>query len=274
MILFPCLIQRAPAPLLPAFLPSCEPLLFTFEGIARRHEGRKTHRRNPRLASFWVVIAARASAQQIPNAFVQDMAPECRHGLRTIQQPGHIMRISKLLTLLVLTFWTSAVPAAEAPVRTSPGLSLEEVNAARAKLDAKPELRLLNACPVDATACTRYGVALMRGSPTLPKDPVEARKFFDMGCTKGDASGCRALGMAQQGGLGGPADLPRARVSYATACFRRDAEGCARFGDMMAKGLGGPTDEAMAKVYWGRACDYGAAKVCTRLGRDVPLKVK
>lgn len=153
------------------------------------------------------------------------------------------------------------------------GLTLDAINEARAKLDAKPELKLLNACPFDANACTRYGVALMNGTPTLPKNPVEARKFLSSGCTKGDPAGCRALGMAHQGGLGGPVDLVSARSSYTKACDRRDAQSCARLGDMVALGKGGPADAVQGKVYLNKACDYGAAKICSQLGRIVGSQV-
>ncbi|RYY25204.1 MAG: sel1 repeat family protein [Sphingomonadales bacterium] len=126
------------------------------------------------------------------------------------------------------------------------------------------EATVLRACEVgkNASACTQYGVLLMRGSPTLPKNEAMALLYIQMGCDRGHAIGCRGLGNITRQGNGVPINLPMARASYAKGCDLKDGHSCLRLGLMLGSGSGGPKDMAQATIVVSKACEYGEKQAC------------
>jgi len=129
-----------------------------------------------------------------------------------------------------------------------------------------PEIRAQTACPRIAVACSQYGLFLMRGTATVPKDEAKAVEYFAMGCNGGHAGGCRALGLAKQNGRGTAVDLPAARAAYTKACDGKDAQGCMRLGLMQNNGAGGPQDRSAAIVSVRQACALGEKQACAPSG--------
>jgi len=146
------------------------------------------------------------------------------------------------------------------------GYTQKDFERTAAQVQASPEIRAQMACVQSPTACSQYGLFLMRGTATLPKDEAKAVEYFQMGCNRGHFAGCRALGMAKQGGRGGPVDLPAARAAYAKACTGRDGSGCMRLGLMLNSGLGGAQDRSAAIVAVRQACEFGEKQACAAAG--------
>lgn len=101
-------------------------------------------------------------------------------------------------------------PAIDAPI--------SKVNA-----DTSREGKAKLACEADkdAEACTTYGVALMKGTATLPQNKGNAVSYFRFACNAGNALGCRNLGQAQAGGVGTMTDMAAAVISFEKGLQRR-----------------------------------------------------
>lgn len=149
----------------------------------------------------------------------------------------------------------------------APRITPAEVAAASGANALRPELRLQAGCAAkNAAACTDMGVMLMNGAPNLPKDEVAAATHFRLACDLNHGPGCRALGMALQGGRGAAASLPQAQAAYVKACTANDAQGCGRAGNLSLTGQGVPKDIPQGLILLTRGCDQRDAMSCNTLG--------
>jgi uncharacterized protein len=151
---------------------------------------------------------------------------------------------------------------------SSQDLTIEDMDRI-SKQQRTPEEVLQLECPNNARACTKYGMIALKGSATLPRDDVAARKYLGFGCNMGDPVGCRTLGLAQLQGRGGPVDGVEARISLKKSCDGKDAKGCAGLAQMHGRGLGGAVDKDSEKLFLGKACDLGEQPICAMIGRAI-----
>lgn len=117
-------------------------------------------------------------------------------------------------------------------------------------------------------SCTQYGYLLeQKLLPDEKRDRKGARIAYEKGCRLGNAVGCGNLGIMQEWGSGGPADLAGAFANYDKACELRLASACAAMARMHAGGKGTVTSPSLAAAYRQRACELGDEKSCQIMGR-------
>jgi TPR repeat protein len=101
----------------------------------------------------------------------------------------------------------------------------------------------------------------------VPHNDSIAGALFDRACDANEFSGCVALGVMFENGIGRPQNYGRAASLYRTACEDRNGEGCFRIAGLYEKGaVYGDPERAM--VMMRRACQYGYADACTRMKRS------
>jgi TPR repeat protein len=89
-----------------------------------------------------------------------------------------------------------------------------------------------------------------------------ARRYFQLGCDKGDLPSCVDLGWMKDHGEGGDTDRAAAEKHYKKACDGGDADGCVLLGLTWRPAPGGRGDPARMRSYYDRACELGYAPAC------------
>ena len=104
-----------------------------------------------------------------------------------------------------------------------------------------------------------YGVFL--------QDYPNAKKYYEMGCNKGNgdfaqASSCTGLGEMYYNGQGVRQDYHKTFELYKKACDMKYGIACNNLGLLYAEGQGVRQNESIAKQYFGKACDLGEQMGC------------
>lgn len=114
-------------------------------------------------------------------------------------------------------------------------------------------------------ACGRsVPVAILRGEARLTKEvrAVDAFRFFEAACQKGQATACYRLGWLTASGVGTPKDPERAEALYQEACDKGSGAACTGLGHLLEgkRGL-----EKKHRALLERACELHDATGCVGL---------
>ncbi len=90
----------------------------------------------------------------------------------------------------------------------------------------------------EAQAVFELGLASLRGSPDLPKDPAEARRRFEMAAAAGHPGACHELAGLLHWGQGGPPDPARAEALLRAAAEQGHRPALARLAQALELGDG------------------------------------
>jgi len=148
--------------------------------------------------------------------------------------------------------------------------TLEEINEWAKKRDADPSLRFQSDCAAGkASACTKYGYALLKGLYDLPVNKVESAEYFGFGCDMGSMLGCRGLGMvkADRSDPSIAPDLPAARAAFTKACDGNDGASCFYLARMVGRGEGGEKNGRAQIDLITKSCSLGFATACEVIQR-------
>ena len=100
------------------------------------------------------------------------------------------------------------------------------------------------------------------------QDYYNAKKYFEMGCNKGNgdlvqAESCYHLGlMYDSWGKGVRRDYAKAHELYKKACDMKHGRACNNLGVLYDNGQGVRQNLSTAKQYYGKACDFGNQTGC------------
>ena len=112
----------------------------------------------------------------------------------------------------------------------------------------------------------RYG-SLLGGAYYKLQDYYNAKKYYEMGCNKGNgdlthAEGCFNLGLMYYNGKVVRQDYYKAVELYKKACDMKLGVACNNLGVLYIKGEGVRQNLSTAKQYFGKACDLGDQMGC------------
>lgn len=124
-----------------------------------------------------------------------------------------------------------------------------------------------------AESCLLAGNAQMRKDVNADfKAAAEAsKKYYEKGCTAGNAASCGAL--ASRLSFGAGADKPRAKQLYKKACDGGDRNACGALGVALESGsleedrAGYQPDLLEAVLYIRKACNLGSGMYCSQLAK-------
>ena len=99
------------------------------------------------------------------------------------------------------------------------------------------------------------------------RDYPNEKKYFEMGCNKGNgdlvqALACSSLGEMYYDGKGVRQDYAKAAELWKKACDMKLGIACGYLGALYGKGEGVRQDKSIAKQYFGKACDLGNQLGC------------
>lgn len=113
----------------------------------------------------------------------------------------------------------------------------------------------------------RYPMFLLARSYDKLQDYYNAKKYYEIGCSKGNedlsqADNCYNLGLMYNEGQGVRQDYYKAAELYKKACDMKYGAACNNLGLLYAKGQGVKQNHSTAKHYFGKACDLGEQVGC------------
>lgn len=99
------------------------------------------------------------------------------------------------------------------------------------------------------------------------KDYFNAKKYYEIGCNKGNKRSCYNAGNMYKNGEGVRQNYHKAHELYKKACDMKDAQACNNLGVLYGKGLGVKQNLSIAKQYYDKACDLGNQLGCDNYKR-------
>lgn len=94
------------------------------------------------------------------------------------------------------------------------------------------------------------------------QDYYNAKKYFEIGCNKGELVSCYNLGLRYYNGEGVRQDYAKARELWKKACDMKYGAACNNLAVLYDNGLGVRQNLSTAKHYFGKACDLGDQLGC------------
>ena len=100
----------------------------------------------------------------------------------------------------------------------------------------------------------------------VPKDYMQAYKYFKLACDGGNVEGCNELGFLFANGFGVAQDYQQAYKYGKQACDGGEMLSCKNLGLLFLNGQGVALDYSQAFKYFKKACDGGNPLGCNSLG--------
>lgn len=94
------------------------------------------------------------------------------------------------------------------------------------------------------------------------QDYYNAKKYYEIGCNKGNTTSCYHLGLMYANGKVARQDYYKAAELYKKACDMKLGIACNNLGVLYGKGQGVKQNLSTAKQYYGKACDLGHQLGC------------
>lgn len=99
------------------------------------------------------------------------------------------------------------------------------------------------------------------------QDYYNAKKYYEIGCNKGNTTCCYNLGGMYWDGKGVRQDYYKATELYKKACDMKYGDACNNLGVLYNNGQGVRQNRSIAKQYFGKACDLGFQIGCDNYRR-------
>jgi len=166
---------------------------------------------------------------------------------------------------------SSRSASAAAPTQSSRGASTAGTTASARGASAASSARADNECLEEArrgnARCQVVVGTLYRTGRGVPRDPVEAARWYRKAAEQGSDVGQYELGLLLEAGVGVPVDLVAAVGWYRKAAAQGHARAQHKVGLAYENGTAGPANPVLAAEWYGKAADQNLPIAEYSLGR-------